>query len=226
MFASMELVKMRYEKGRKEATHQRIVEVASREFRKGGIAASGLAGIMQEADLTIGAFYPNFASKAELVTETLAYTLDLQLIKMKEVIEKGGGLEAGIRSYLNKDHLTNPQRGCPSAALLPEIARQEKETRSAYKNGLLPFIAMLAEHLHDDDAKVSKNRALVLFSLLVGTLQIARAIPDPALAESILKNGIEAALNFAAGSDRLSRVAEPAAKSKTPRISKRPALPK
>ncbi len=83
---------MRYEKGRKEATRQRIIEVASREFRKHGVAASGLAGIMDGADLTIGAFYPNFASKAELVTETLTYTLDLELVKMRDVIENGGGL--------------------------------------------------------------------------------------------------------------------------------------
>lgn len=211
---------MRYEKGRKEATHRRIIEVASEGFRKRGVAASGLAGIMQEADLTIGAFYPNFASKAELVTETLTYTLDLQLTKMKEVIEGGGGLEAGIRSYLSKDHLNDPQRGCPSAALLPEIARQTKEARHAYKNGLLPFIEMLAAYVPEKDSKASKDRALALFSFLVGTLQIARAMPDAALAESILKNGIEAAMNLAGGGGRLSRITDPAAKTK-PKLSEK-----
>ena len=211
---------MRYEKGRKEATHQRIIEVASHEFRKRGIAAAGLAGIMEEAGLTIGAFYPNFASKAELVTDTLAYTLDLQLIRMREAIESGGGLEAGIRSYLNKAHLNNPQEGCPSAALLPEIGRQADDARSAYKDGLLPFIAMLAEHLPEKDSKASKGQALALFSLLVGTLQIARAISDAALAESVLKSGIEAAVNLAGGSARLSRVAGPTSK-KAPKLAKR-----
>lgn len=204
---------MRYEKGRKEATHRRIIEVASRQFRKSGVAASGLAGIMEEADLTIGAFYPNFASKAELVTETLTYTLDRQLLKMKEVIEAGGGLEAGIRSYLSKDHLNDPQDGCPSAALLPEIARQAKETRQAYMKGLLPFIAMLADHLPEKDAKASKDRALALFGLLVGTLQLARAIPDPGMSESVLKNGIEAALKLAGTTPGRARGAAAAPKS-------------
>ena len=202
---------MRYEKGRKEATHQRIIEVASQEFRKHGIAAAGLAGIMEEADLTIGAFYPNFASKAELVSETLTYVLNRQHVKMREVIEAGGGLEAGIRSYLNKEHLANPQEGCPSAALLPEVARQADDARSAYRDGLLPFIAMLAEQLPEGDSKASKGRALALFGLLVGTLQIARAIPDAALADSVLKEGIEAAINLAGA--RVSRVAKPAAKA-------------
>lgn len=198
---------MRYEKGRKEATHQRIIEVASQEFRKHGVAASGLAGIMEKADLTIGAFYPNFASKAELVTETLAYVLDLQLAKMRETIESGGSLEAGILSYLSKDHLGTPEDGCPSAALLPEIGRQTKETRSAYKDGIVPFIAMLAEHLPEGDSRASSGRAFALFGLLVGTLQIARAIPDKMLAESVLKEGIEAAMHLAGGRARLSRVA-------------------
>jgi len=202
---------MRYEKGRKEATHQRIIEVAAQEFRKRGIAATGLAGIMEEAGLTIGAFYPNFASKAELVSETLTYVLDRQHVKMKGVIENGGGLEAGIRSYLNKEHLANPQDGCPSAALLPEVARQADDARSAYKDGLLPFIEMLAEQLPELDAKAAKARALTLFGLLVGTLQIARAIPDAALADSVLSEGIEAAMSVAG--TRVSRVPRPAAKA-------------
>jgi AcrR family transcriptional regulator len=213
---------MRYEKGRKEATHQRIIEVASQEFRKRGIAAAGLAGIMEEADLTIGAFYPNFASKAELVTETLTHVLDRQHVKMKRVIEDGGGLEAGIRSYLNKEHLANPQQGCPSAALLPEVARQTDGARSAYKDGLLPFIAMLAEQLPEGDSKASKGRALALFGLLVGTLQIARAIPDTALAENVLKEGIEAAMHLAGAP---TRVARPTTKT-TAAVRKRTSPPK
>ena len=47
---------MRYEKGRKDASRQRIMEVAAERFRSDGIAASGLAGIMSEAGLTNGAF--------------------------------------------------------------------------------------------------------------------------------------------------------------------------
>ena len=55
---------MRYEKGRKDASRRRIMEVAAERFRNEGIAASGLAGIMSDAGLTNGAFYPHFQSKA------------------------------------------------------------------------------------------------------------------------------------------------------------------
>ena len=60
---------MRYEKGRKDASRSRIMEVATERFRSDGIAATGLAGIMSEAGLTNGAFYPHFQSKAALVRE-------------------------------------------------------------------------------------------------------------------------------------------------------------
>ena len=48
---------MRFEKGHKENTRRRIIDVASKRFRREGAAASGLAGIMSEAGLTNGAFY-------------------------------------------------------------------------------------------------------------------------------------------------------------------------
>jgi AcrR family transcriptional regulator len=63
---------MRYEKGQREATRQRIIDTASERFRSEGIAASGLAAIMSDAGLTNGAFYPHFESKAALIRESVA----------------------------------------------------------------------------------------------------------------------------------------------------------
>ncbi len=69
---------MRYEKGRKDTTHDRILEVAARKFRQAGIAGSGLAGIMSEAGLTNGAFYAHFSSKSEMVEKSLERATDEQ----------------------------------------------------------------------------------------------------------------------------------------------------
>ena len=62
---------MRYEKGHKEATRQRIVETAAARFRKDGIEGVGVADLMAEAGLTHGGFYSHFASKEELVREAM-----------------------------------------------------------------------------------------------------------------------------------------------------------
>lgn len=66
---------MRFEKGHKVATRRHIVDVASKSFRRDGVSAAGIAGIMSEAGLTKGAFSPHFESKEALVPEALASAL-------------------------------------------------------------------------------------------------------------------------------------------------------
>ena len=43
---------MRYDKGRKDASRRRIMEVAAERFRNDGIAASGLATVMRDRKST------------------------------------------------------------------------------------------------------------------------------------------------------------------------------
>src|SRR5438309_7046940 len=98
---------MRYEKGRKDASRQRIVEVAAERFRSDGIAATGLASVMSDAGLTNGAFYPHFKSKSVLVRESLAAAMDDQARLLRELVTSGG-LEAALTAYLSPEHRDNP----------------------------------------------------------------------------------------------------------------------
>src|ERR1700754_349801 len=100
---------MRYDKGHKDATRQRIVEVASRQFREQGVAAVGLAGIMTDAGLTNGAFYAHFDSKEDLVREVLA-SPGKRSEMWQAAAESGEGLESAIRRYLSANHRDNPGR--------------------------------------------------------------------------------------------------------------------
>jgi TetR/AcrR family transcriptional repressor of nem operon len=186
---------MRYEKERKQLTRQRIIDVASQRFRADGIAAAGLAGIMAEAELTKGAFYPHFESKESLVRETVAWALNEQHAKIQKNMQ-AGGIEAVIRGYLNMKHLQAPQTGCPAAALQPEIGRESEQTRGVYMDVLQEYVTTLADNLPDAGSKAARQTAMALFGLMVGTLQIARSAPDTALAKSILDGGIKAALRL------------------------------
>jgi TetR/AcrR family transcriptional repressor of nem operon len=188
---------MRFEKGHKAATRQHIIDVASKCFRRDGVSAAGIAGIMAEAGLTNGAFYPHFESKEALVREALASALADQQHGLDEDQRKGLDLEGAIRRYLNRAHLEDPAVGCPSAALLPEIARQALPTRQTYEEGLQSYVSTLAALLPDADSTSSVRRATAIFGLMVGTLQLARAVPDSTQAEQILEGGVEAALRLA-----------------------------
>jgi TetR/AcrR family transcriptional regulator, transcriptional repressor for nem operon len=188
---------MRFEKGHKAATRQHIVEVASKSFRRDGVSAAGIAGIMGEAGLTNGAFYPHFASKEVLVREALASALADQQHRLEEDQRTGMDLEGAIRRYLNRAHLEDPSCGCPSAALLPEIARQPLTTRQTYEEGLRSYVSALATLLPDAGPQTSCRRATAIFALMAGTLQLARAVSNAAEAEQILEGGVEAALRLA-----------------------------
>lgn len=182
---------MRYEKGRKDASRRRILDVASKRFRSKGIAASGLAGIMSEAGLTNGAFYPHFQSKTELVRECMATAMESQSKQVRELMAKGG-LEAIIAAYLSPEHRDHSENGCPSAALLPEIARESQETRTLYEEHLLTAVQQIATALSQPDPD-SEEKILALLATLVGTLQMARAVKGTTLSDRILKAGAEAA---------------------------------
>ncbi|WP_439405950.1 TetR/AcrR family transcriptional regulator [Bradyrhizobium sp. DASA03076] len=188
---------MRFEKGHKAATRRHIVDIASKCIRRDGVAASGIGGIMSEAGLTKGAFSPHFESKEALVREAMASALADQQDRLGGDQQGGGDLEALIRAYLKRVHLGNPAEGCPSAALLPEIARQPLRTRKAYEKGLRSYVSALAALLPITDTENSHRRATAVFGLMVGTLQLARAVPDAAYAEQILEGGIDAALHLA-----------------------------
>ena len=182
---------MRYEKGHRETSRRRIMDVAAERFRSDGIAASGLSGIMNEAGLTNGAFYPHFESKAELVRESVAAALEDRSSALHE-IAADGGLEAVIGAYLSAEHRDNPSTGCALAALLPELARQPAKTRAVcgkhFQDTVRELAAALPQHTLDRE-----GAAIGLYAILIGALQLARAAKGTALSDRILASGAEAA---------------------------------
>lgn len=184
---------MRYEKGRKDVTHDHIIEVAGRRFRQDGITASGLAGIMSEAGLTNGAFYAHFASKSEMVEKSLKRATDVQWQQFEKELASGRLLNI-IRAYLSEQHRDHPESGCPSAALLPEIARQEPATRHAYTESVKRLLNAVEKRLSAlPKGPKAREIAIGTLGLLIGTLQLARAVDDPSLSKDILAAGVRVA---------------------------------
>jgi TetR/AcrR family transcriptional repressor of nem operon len=186
---------MRYDKGHKDATRQRIVEVASRQFREQGVAAVGLAGIMTDAGLTNGAFYAHFDSKEDLVREVLANP-GKRSEMWQAAAEGGEGLANAIRGYLSERHRDNPGRGCPTSALVAEIARHPKATRDAFTCKISDIIGLIAGHLPSPTESERRQKAVAIYGLMVGTLQLSRAVNDKKLSNEILQSGIDQALGL------------------------------
>ena len=190
---------MRYDKGHKNETRRHILDVASARFRESGIAAVGLAGIMSEAGLTNGAFYTHFSSKEELVREVLMDALTRREERHKANLESGVALETTIRDYLSTRHRDRAGTGCPTAALVAEIARHPKATRDAFTGKVSDIIMLMAEQIRQGSAEERRRRAITIYAAMVGALQLARAVNDRQLSEEILENAVEAAVALANG---------------------------
>src|SRR4051794_18177385 len=138
---------MRYGRDQKQTTRQRIVEAAGRRFKADGIDGAGVAAVMSDAGLTNGAFYSHFTSKEDLVANVLADQLQAQRHSFNAQFSDGAGLEAIIRAYLSPQHRVECADGCPSAALLDEIARRPAVTRQVYTAELLGIADDIAARL-------------------------------------------------------------------------------
>jgi TetR/AcrR family transcriptional repressor of nem operon len=192
----------RYGKEHKEATRRRIVEAAGRRFKQDGIDASGIATLMGDAGLTNGAFYAHFASKEDLVANTVADQLREQRERYSGLVSDSAGIGQLVREYLSPEHRDNPSEGCPSAALLDEIGRCSETTKRAYTEGTLAIVDDLAARLAPDDPPSVRGTLISVFALMFGTLQVSRAMADPALADEVLERGVRDALALLDSSKR------------------------
>jgi AcrR family transcriptional regulator len=184
----------RYGTEHKQATRQRILEVAGRRFKQDGIDGSGIATVMKDAGLTNGAFYAHFASKDDLVASVITEQLRGQAGEFRTRPEGAAGVEQIVRDYLSAEHRDHTGEGCPSAALLDEIGRSTNAVKQAYTEGLLSIVDDIATRLAPQDPASARARTLSAVALLIGTLQLSRAIADRQLSDEILGQGIHAGL--------------------------------
>jgi TetR/AcrR family transcriptional regulator, transcriptional repressor for nem operon len=185
-------IDLKMRKSRQEAaeTRKRIVEVAAAEFRKNGIARTGLADVMAAAGLTHGGFYKHFASKEELVAEACLQALHDNVGHIAQVIDKKKGkraLKAAAEDYLSTGHRDGVGDGCLFAALASELASSGDQARGAATEGLKQVLAILAAKGDSDDARTAEANAVVMWSTMVGALTLSRMVSDPVLSNKILK---------------------------------------
>ncbi|SDU03636.1 transcriptional regulator, TetR family [Verrucomicrobium sp. GAS474] len=185
---------MRYDKGHKEETRKKIVEVASAAFRREGIDGIGVADVMKRAGLTHGGFYSHFKSKEELVKEAVASAFSQS--RLRKGREEGKSVEELIRSYLRPEHRDRLDGGCAMAALVGDFARRPKANREDFATRIGRMIGLIEEVLPSALSPAArKKKATGIVATLVGALQLARTETDPKASDAILEAGIDAALS-------------------------------
>lgn len=178
----------RYKAGTKEATRGRIVEEASRQFRKNGVNGTSIADVMGALDLTVGGFYKHFGSKDDLFREALSVSLTESSKRFGQSSEAMDGevwLKKIAEVYLTTTHRDNVSKGCPIAALSVDIARADESTRETYEHLLEDYIRGIQQHPSDSD-DADRREAWRFFSTLLGGLILSRSVASEGVSQEIL----------------------------------------
>jgi TetR/AcrR family transcriptional regulator, transcriptional repressor for nem operon len=180
---------MRYEPDHKARIHRRIVKNASRQLRAKGLNGPAVTTVMKASGLTHGGFYRHFGSRDDLVVEAIEESLQElrdRLIAAAKDAEPGEGWKAMVRSYLSLERCDHLDDGCPIAALAPDIARTRPVMKQRSSAAILRFRQELLPFMPGKDAEAKATNFLAIISSMVGTIAIARTMPDPAVRQRIL----------------------------------------
>jgi TetR/AcrR family transcriptional repressor of nem operon len=167
----------------KTDTHARILKVAAKRFRELGLDGIGVADVMNQAGVTVGAFYKHFKSRDELVVEALGTAF-----KDLDAWEKHAeSLAQLLENYLTEYHRDNPGAGCAMGALLGDMSRASKSAKTVYTTRVKHSLAVTAGLLPSEPSADQRGRALLILASLLGALNLSRAVSDPSLSREILE---------------------------------------
>lgn len=170
---------MGHSRASKQATHERVVNIAAQRFCERGLEGVSIADLMKEAGLTHGGFYKHFDSREQLVSEALTAAFNRSKATPRRT------LETLLTQYLSTEHRDAPGAGCAVGALVNDIGRSEAGARDLYTQKLLANIDGIARLLGSED-HAKRAEAIVLFSAMVGAIGLARAVSDEGLSQEIL----------------------------------------
>lgn len=172
---------MRYSPDQKEKTHQRILDEAARQFREKGVSNTGLQPLMKALGLTHGGFYAHFRSKDDLVESALQEAARQMDEETARVHDTDTPLTTLITRYLSRVHRDEPGHGCALPTVSAELGQLGKPSATTDR------IVRDRLALIDGELDQPGDRGIMILSAMVGGLQLARSVSDPALSERILR---------------------------------------
>jgi|SRR5215469_5462271 len=180
---------MRYDADHKVRTHRKIVRSASRQLRAKGLHGPAVSTLMKASGLTHGGFYRHFPSRDNLVIEAIEQSLrELRdtLLAAAEHAKPGEGWKAMVKTYLSLELCDRPDEGCPIAALAPDMSRTRPALKQRIAAAILKFHQELIPFMPGRNSEEKAVNFLVIFPTMVGTITIARTMPDTAVRQRIL----------------------------------------
>jgi len=194
------VTEMRYSAEHKAETRQRILKAVGRGFRKSGFGGIGVDGLAKFADLTSGAFYSNFKSKAEAFHAALRLGLaDVRDGVLAQRKEHGAAwVEAFSKFYFAQFVDCDLTDGCALPSLSGDVARADPKTKAVFEKEYVAILETIAEGLPGKgESRMSK--AIVMTALLAGGVTLARSMKDKTMRDRIARTVQDAVVDVARG---------------------------
>lgn len=164
----------------KQKTRERILDAAAAAFRERGIEQTSVADVMQRAGLTHGGFFAHFQSKEDLVAEAIRHASE----QVSRIFDSPGGkdpAQTGLldisAAYLSQPHMAHPERGCPVAAIGPELLRGGPKVKKVVLRETLARLEKLYKRTSPNATpETRRQQAAGALASMVGGQILARAL--------------------------------------------------
>lgn len=179
---------MRYSREQQEETHRRILRSVGRGFRSKGFGGIGIDALAKGADLTSGAFYGHFRSKADAFRAALTTGLNefTQGILALRARHGDAWIEVLAKFYFTERVTCDVAEGCALASLTSEVTRGDAKTRTTFEKAYMDLVEALAGGLPGERAE-AEARAIVMTALFVGGVSLARAVRRTELRDRVAR---------------------------------------
>lgn len=186
------MISMSLKKQQKIESKERILNVASRLFKKNGYSATGIDLVMAEAGLTAGGFYAHFESKTDLLEQVIEHSFKFSIkLLMKDIehLKAEEKIKTVMGRYVSILHRDLPEKGCIIPSLASEIYRSTKKSNQLVGEYINMWAQFLIQHLPSEFSKTEKKQvALKMISQAVGAVLLSRMLKETELSEEILRN--------------------------------------
>jgi TetR/AcrR family transcriptional repressor of nem operon len=179
---------MRVSRTQAAGNRQKVINVASRLFRKRGFDGIGLKDLMEAAGLTQGAFYKQFKSKEDLAAQASRRALESAALRWSDeaAANPEDPLGAVLGWYLSMKHREEVMDGCPIVALGSDAARQSSDVKASFEAGVRVHLELLGQLL-GETGEEPNDKAIAILSTMIGALILSRTVNDERLSERILQ---------------------------------------
>ena len=169
---------MPYSPEHKQRSRQKILQSAYKLFSTQGFNAVTVDNIMQNCNLTRGAFYAHFNSKSDLYNESLKFAASNSMLRDKKPAEMSIREWLGrlLDGYLSIEHV-NGERPCPLAFLATDIVSRDSETNKTYADVYHKMNQLILKYMGNDSPE-NQQKILSLTSMIIGAVAVARTIED------------------------------------------------